>query len=515
MSINKNFFNDLFVLDLANNHFGDVSHAKKIISQFSKIIKKYKIKSTIKFQFRDLDTFIHKNFLNSNEKYVRRFIDTKLSDSQFQYLVKFIKKNKILTSCTPFDENSVSKIEKMKFDIIKIASVSATDFNLHERAVKNNLPKIISTGGVKILDIDKIVSFYKKKNQTFALMHCISIYPTENKDLQINFIKNLVNRYRDVPIGWSTHENPEDFRPSTLAYSCGARLIEKHIGIDSKKYKLNKYSITPKIFDNWCQNFLDTKKMLGNKENKSISGVEKKTLKSLQRGVYAKKDINKNELLKLNKNIYFAFPLQKNQLSSAELKNDTTAIVKIKKDSILRLKDIKYNKELLRKYKIKGLVHKAKALLNYANIHMKNSFDLEISHHNGIDNFEKTGCFLFNIINREYAKKLIVMLPKQKHPLHFHKKKSESFIINYGNLTLFDNKQKFKLLPGDVIHLKKNSWHRFTAGTKGCIFEEISTTSLADDSFYYQNKIKKRERDKRKTYINNWYSLEKKKIVQG
>ena len=146
---------------------------------------------------------------------------------------------------------------------------------------------------------------------------------------------------------------------------------------------------------------------------------------------------------------------------------------------------------------------------------MKNSFDLEISHHDGIDNFEKTGCFLFNIINKEYAKKLIVMLPKQKHPLHFHKKKSESFIINYGNLTLFDNKQKFKLFPGDVIHLKKNSWHRFTAGTKGCIFEEISTTSLANDSFYYQNKIKKKERDKRKTYINNWYSLEKKKIVQG
>ena len=99
-------------------------------------------------------------------KYVRRFLDTKLSDIQFQELVKFIKKNKILTSCTPFDENSVNKIEKLKFDIIKIASVSATDFNLHERVIKNNLPKIISTGGVKITDIDKIVSFYKKARKT-------------------------------------------------------------------------------------------------------------------------------------------------------------------------------------------------------------------------------------------------------------------------------------------------------------------------------------------------------------
>ena len=327
----QNIFKDLFVLDLANNHFGDVNHAKKIISTFSKIIKKYRIKSTIKFQFRDLDTCVHNNYLKSDQKYVRRFLDTKLSDSQFQELVKFIKKNKILTSCTPFDENSVNKIEKLKFDIIKIASVSATDFNLHERVIKNNLPKIISTGGVKITDIDKIVSFYKKKKQKFALMHCISIYPTEGKDLQINFIKNLIQRYGDVPIGWSTHENPEDFRPSSLAYSCGASMIEKHIGIDSKKYKLNKYSISPKIFENWLENFMETKKMLGNKNYKLISNIEKNTLKSLQRGVYAKKNINKNEILELNKNVYFAFPLQKNQLTSADLKKNTISNKKLKR----------------------------------------------------------------------------------------------------------------------------------------------------------------------------------------
>ena len=38
----QNVFKDLFVLDLANNHFGDVNHAKKIISTFQKIIKKYR-----------------------------------------------------------------------------------------------------------------------------------------------------------------------------------------------------------------------------------------------------------------------------------------------------------------------------------------------------------------------------------------------------------------------------------------------------------------------------------------
>ena len=66
---NSVIFKDLFVLDLANNHFGNLSHAKKIIKNFSKIRKKYKFRSTIKFQFRDLPNFVHKNFRNSNERY--------------------------------------------------------------------------------------------------------------------------------------------------------------------------------------------------------------------------------------------------------------------------------------------------------------------------------------------------------------------------------------------------------------------------------------------------------------
>ena len=173
----NNYYNELMVLDIANNHFGDVKHAKKIIDKFSKIIKKYKLNATFKFQFRDLDTFIHKDSKASGEKYVKRFMSTKLSLNQFSDINSYIKKKKIKTACTPFDENSIANIEKLKFDYLKIASVSALDFNIHERAIKNKIPKIISTGGLKIEDIDKIVSFYIKKKQKFALMHCISIYP--------------------------------------------------------------------------------------------------------------------------------------------------------------------------------------------------------------------------------------------------------------------------------------------------------------------------------------------------
>ena len=87
-----NIFDNLFVLDLANNHFGNIHHAKKIIFNFAKIRHKYNLKATIKFQFRDLPNFVHEDFRDSNEKYIRRFLDTSLTEKNFFELFNYIKK---------------------------------------------------------------------------------------------------------------------------------------------------------------------------------------------------------------------------------------------------------------------------------------------------------------------------------------------------------------------------------------------------------------------------------------
>jgi sialic acid synthase SpsE/mannose-6-phosphate isomerase-like protein (cupin superfamily) len=501
----KNSFEDLCILDLANNHFGSVKHAKNIINSFAKIVKKRKINTAIKFQFRDLDNFIHKNYVHSEEKYIKRFLETKLSDASFRKIFSFIKSKKIKVACTPFDENSITKIEKLNFDYLKIASVSALDFSLHERAIKNKIPKIISTGGLELIDIDKIVSFYSKKKQSFAIMHCVAIYPSKNNDLNISVIKNLKKRYPGVPIGWSTHEDPKEFNPSVLAYACGARLFEKHIGIDSAKFRLNSYSITPSLFDNWYANLKSAKEILG-KPQKKITYAEKETLEKLQRGVFAKKDLKKNTILN-KKNTYFAFPLSKKQLPAPELKEGIILTKNIKKDNIVEKKFITKDENQLRNNLIFSYLHELKAMLNYKSIQIGESFDLEISHHKGIKNFRKTGAFLFNIINKEYAKKLIVMLPNQKHPLHHHKEKSESFRIISGKLYLKNNKIKHILRSGQVFHVNKNSWHEFRSGNEGCIFEEISTRAIGSDSYYKNKKIRNINRTKRKTYVNNWFSV--------
>ena len=58
----RDIFEDLFVLELANNHWGDVDRGLRIISEFSKVVRFNNVRAAIKLQLRDVQGFIHKDF---------------------------------------------------------------------------------------------------------------------------------------------------------------------------------------------------------------------------------------------------------------------------------------------------------------------------------------------------------------------------------------------------------------------------------------------------------------------
>src|SRR3989344_9446919 len=101
-------FNDLFVFEMANNHQGSVAHGKKIINAMALIAKKHNLRAAIKFQFRDLDTFIHpKHLKKTDNKHVPRILSTALSDKQFKELIEYGLRAGFTIIVTPFDEPSV------------------------------------------------------------------------------------------------------------------------------------------------------------------------------------------------------------------------------------------------------------------------------------------------------------------------------------------------------------------------------------------------------------------------
>ncbi|MDA9369384.1 N-acetylneuraminate synthase family protein [Amylibacter sp.] len=495
---------ELFILDLANNHQGSTSHGLNIIDQHAEVVREHSIKAALKFQYRNLSTFIHpQHRVNSTNKHVPRFESTKLSWDEFGVLKQRATENGFLTMCTPFDEASVDLIIKQKFDIFKIASCSALDWPLLEQVASHDLPTIISTGGLAYSDVDKIVSFFQNRGKDFGLMHCVSIYPTEDAQCNLRNITELKSRYRSVPIGWSTHEHPDSELQVAVARALGAQMFERHIGLETNDIKLNKYSSTPKQVDNWISAYKRSGEMLG-QNYRVINPTEQQALLDLKRGVLVNRNIKKNEQLTLN-DVYFAFPCAGGQLSSGEFKSGMVLNKNLKKDDNILSSDVTYDSSLteIRELKLKHGIHEAKALINKAAIKLHPDCQMEYSHHYGLENFSDCGAVLITVINRKYAKKFVVQLAGQRHPLHMHKLKEETFIVSFGTLKLSLNSDVYELNPGDQITVPTGVWHKFET-TTGCVFEEISTTAYPDDSYYKDPKISNMPRDTRKTKVTNW-----------
>jgi quercetin dioxygenase-like cupin family protein len=147
------------------------------------------------------------------------------------------------------------------------------------------------------------------------------------------------------------------------------------------------------------------------------------------------------------------------------------------------------------------IVQEVKTFLNNSGVVYPGKADLEISHHYGIDQFHRTGITMITVVNREYCKKLIIVLPNQTHPEQYHKQKEETFVVLHGEVELSLDGTTQILKKGDVVTIEKEVRHQFTTKT-GCIIEEVSSTHYLNDSYYTDESIAKNK--DRKTFVTYW-----------
>ena len=497
LNVEKHFI----IFEIANNHMGDLAHGINIINEFAKVRDKYKnhFDFALKFQFRDLKTFIHKKYKGSNLKFVKRFEETKLTKSNWTRLFKVARKHNFKLLATPFDERSVNKILLNRFNLIKIASCSFTDWPLLEKIAQAKKEVIFSTAGSNIEQIDSVVSFFENRNIKYTIMHCVGKYPTKDYQLNLGTIELFTKRYPNSKVGFSTHENPDNFISGSLALAMGAKVFEKHIGIETDKYKVNKYTANPEQINKWLHSLMVSKIMVGERNKRPAIYKEKKELRDLQRGIFLKKSIKKGSKI-TKKDIYFSIPGCENGLVANDLSKykDFIATKNIKQDEQLD----KINCRVLdNRENVFSIVKRIRLLVEKSGVLIPNGVELEISHHYGIRLFLKYGISMFNIVNQEYCKKIIVVLGNQNHPEQYHKIKKETFHILYGSLNLKLNGKLIYLKPKDIITIDPGVNHEFSSKS-GCIFEEISTNHKVSDSYYTDSKINNNKN--RKTFVKFW-----------
>jgi mannose-6-phosphate isomerase-like protein (cupin superfamily) len=223
------------------------------------------------------------------------------------------------------------------------------------------------------------------------------------------------------------------------------------------------------------------------------------TLRSLQRGVFARRAIKKGERIRIS-DVFFAMPTTDNQVTA----NDMSKYTQLYSEA-----DIPLNAPLLltntrrkeTREKVYDIVQRVKKFLRSSGVVIPPKVDLEISHHYGIDNFDEFGLTMMTIINREYCKKLIVLLPGQKHPEQYHKVKEETFHLLYGDAWINLDGKVRKCQAGEVVVIEKGIKHTFGTET-GVVIEEISSTHYADDSYYTDPAVM--ENPYRKTLLTYW-----------
>jgi len=491
----------LFIYEMANNHMGDVEHGIRIVRELKTASEGFPFGFCVKLQYRDIPSCIHPSYQGRYDlKYVKRFSETRLSWDQYRQIKDAIVDAGFLSMCTPWDEISVDKIVEHGFDFMKVPSCYMTDWPLLERIAKYDLPIVASTAGEPLEEIDRVVSFFKHRNKSLTIMHCVGEYPAPDAHLHLGQIALLQQRYPEIPIGYSTHERPDNFEAVKMAMALGAVMFEKHVGVATEKYSLNAYSANPAQVRGWLESAAEAQGMMGDpKKRYPAPPGEQVALRDLARGAFVRDPVAAGEPIR-HSNVFYAMPNVNGQLVAQDFS---------KYAEFVASEDIPANgpvmadkvKALNSRDAILKIVSEVKALIRKSKVQVPGHCELEISHHYGLEKFRQFGLTAITVVNREYCKRLMVVLPGQKHPEQWHNQKDETYHILYGDVTVdLDGTQRVHK-ANEIVTIPHGIKHSFWT-KNGAVIEEVSSSYSSDDSFYSDAAIGGNKN--RKTFVSYW-----------
>ena len=259
MIINKFDTKDkvFIIAEIGNNHEGDFDLAKKLIYLASESGA-----NAVKFQTIVPEKLIFKEE-NARLAQLRNY---QFSQEQFKDLSVIAQEEGLIFLSTPFDLESANFLNDL-VSAFKISSGDNTFFPLIEQIVSTGKPIIMSTGMLRIKELEKSVEFIKGKwenlgiKQSLGLLHCVSSYPTSTKDANLSKILSI-KKYADV-VGYSDHTM--GIEAAILSVGMGARIVEKHFTIDNNfsTFHDHKLSADPRTFKLMVEKIREAELLMG------------------------------------------------------------------------------------------------------------------------------------------------------------------------------------------------------------------------------------------------------------
>ncbi|MCP4634084.1 MAG: N-acetylneuraminate synthase [candidate division Zixibacteria bacterium] len=212
--------NPVFIIaECGINHGGSYKVAEEMIQSAVKCGA-----DAVKFQ-----SYITEKRVPSDNLYFDLFKKCELSEDDQRDLNAKAHSLGIEFFSTPFDPESVAILEEIGVPGYKVASFDIVNKALIRSVCHTGKPVICSTGMADESEINSVMEIFDNAEIPFALLHCISAYPTELNDANLNVI-NTLKSICTGPVGYSDHTL--GIKAPVLAVAAGAKVIEKHFTLD-------------------------------------------------------------------------------------------------------------------------------------------------------------------------------------------------------------------------------------------------------------------------------------------
>jgi len=260
-----------------------------------------------------------------------------LSLDDHKKIIFYCKEIKIKYLCTPFSYKAAKEIAKIGVGCFKIGSGEMRDLPSLRGIASLGLPMILSTGMSDFSEIESTYKFLKDKVKHIAFLNCLSEYPPLYEDLNLGFIKKMIEKFPSVVIGHSDHT--PDIYTCFAAVTLGAKIIEKHVILD-KKIPGPDQSVSIDFSE--LKNLVDgvRKIELAMGDKKTIHEREEKIRQWAYRSIVSIKDIQPGEKLS-ESNIWTKRPGTGILAERYDEMIGKTAKKFIKKDQLLKEEDFK------------------------------------------------------------------------------------------------------------------------------------------------------------------------------
>ena len=298
----KNFNTPYIIAEVGANFNGDLDIAKKMITEAKKAGA-----DAVKFQAGNKDNMLSQRLWKDKESPLPVFghkTQAELEDflalsyDDHKELFEFSKSQKIDFSSTVFSNDYVEFLNDLNVPFFKIASMDLNHHDLIEKVSLKNKPTFLSTGLGTIEEIKEAIKIFQiNKNSKLVIFHCVSLYPPNPEEINLNNIQFL-NQELDVITGFSDHSLGTDITLAAIAN--GAAAIEKHFTLDKEMPGWDHaISADPKDLKVICDGSLKINQSLG-KEKRQLSEREEKNIVNFRRSIVAKKNLAKGQIIDKN-----------------------------------------------------------------------------------------------------------------------------------------------------------------------------------------------------------------------